>query len=69
MVTRLLMALAGIVGLVGIAYALLSLFAVRSVENGISRHVIDGTGITRGIILLLVAGGLTLIAFAVRPAH
>lgn len=69
MITRLLLILAGASTLVGLAYVLLSLFAVRFIENGVSRHVIDGGGVTRGIILLLVALCLALVAFVVRPAH
>ncbi|HLY32854.1 MAG TPA: hypothetical protein VKQ36_17655 [Ktedonobacterales bacterium] len=66
MATRVLLILAGAVGVIGLAYLLLSLFAFQSVENGVSHHVIAGGGVLRGVFLLLVALVLGLIAFAVR---
>lgn len=69
MIARVIFILAGVSVFFGLAYVLISLFAVRSVENGVSRHIIDGSGITRGVLLLVVALVLALIAFAIRPAH
>ena len=69
MVARVAIIIAAVFAFFGLAYVLLSLFAVRSVENGVSRHIIDGSGIARGVFLLLVALVLGLIAFAIRPAH
>jgi hypothetical protein len=69
MIVRVIFIIAGVVAFFGLAYVLLSLFAVRSVENGVSRHIVDGNGITRGAFLLVVALVLALIAFAIRPAH
>lgn len=69
MIARVILIIAGGLAFFGLAYVLLSLFAVRSVENGVSRHIVDGSGIMRGAFLLVVALVLGLIAFAVRPAH
>jgi hypothetical protein len=69
MVARVATIIAAVFALFGLAYVLLSLFAVRSVENGVSRHIIDGNGIARGAFLLVAALVLGLIAFAIRPAH
>lgn len=69
MATRVLLIIAGVLAFFGLAYLLLSLFAARSVENGVSRHVIAGGGVTRGAFMLVLAIVLGLIAFAVRPAH
>ena len=69
MIARMAFIMAGVLALFGLAYVLLSLFAVRSVENGVSRHIISGGGVTRGVFLLVVALVLGLIAFAVRPAR
>ncbi|HEX5158792.1 MAG TPA: hypothetical protein VFW17_16380 [Ktedonobacterales bacterium] len=69
MVARVIFIIAGVFAFFGLAYVLLSLFAVRSVENGVSLHIIDGSGIARGAFLLVVALVFGLIAFAVRPAH
>jgi len=69
MIARVVFIVTGVVAFFGLAYVLLSLFAVRSVENGVSRHIVDGGGIARGVFLLVVALVLGLIAFAVRPAR
>ena len=69
MIVRVITIIAGVVAFFGLAYVLLSLFAVRSVENGVSRHIVSGGGVTRGAFLLVVALVLALIAFAIRPAH
>jgi hypothetical protein len=66
MATRVLLILAGVVVFFGLAWIVASLLLVRSVENGVSRHVIDGSGITRGGVILVVAIVLGLIAWAVR---
>ncbi len=69
MIARMVFIIAGMVAFFGLAYVLLSLFAVRSVDNGVSRHIVDGSGIMRGAFLLVIALVLGLIAFAIRPAH
>jgi hypothetical protein len=69
MIARVVFIVTGVVAFFGLAYVLLSLFAVRSVENGVSRHIISGGGVTRGVFLLVMALVLGLIAFAVRTAH
>lgn len=69
MIARVVFIIAGVVAFFGLAYVLLSLFAVRSVENGVSRHIVSGGGIMRGAFLLVIALVLGLIAFAVRTAH
>ena len=69
MIAHVVSIVAGVVAFFGLAYVLLSLFAVRSVENGVSRQIVDGGGIARGVFLLVVALVLGLIAFAVRTAH
>lgn len=69
MIARVVFVVAGVLAFLGLAYVLLSLFAVRSVENGVSRHIISGAGVTRGIILLVVALVLGMIDFAIRTAH
>lgn len=69
MIAQVILIVAGVLAFFGLAYVLLSLFAVRSVDNGVSRHIVDGSGIMRGALLLAVALVLGLIAFAVRPAH
>ncbi|HEY7343253.1 MAG TPA: hypothetical protein VH591_20440 [Ktedonobacterales bacterium] len=69
MIARVILIIAGVLAFFGLAYVLLSIFAVRSVDNGDSRHIVDGSGIMRGAFLLVVALVLGLIAFAVRPAH
>ncbi len=66
--TRVLLILAGVVAFFGLVWIVGSLLLVRSVENGVSRHVIDGSGITRGGAMLVVAIVLGLIAWAVRTA-
>jgi hypothetical protein len=69
MIARVIVIIAGVLASFGLAHVLLSLFAVLSVDNGVSRHIVDGSGIMRGALLLAVALVLGLIAFAVRPAH
>jgi hypothetical protein len=69
MATRVLLVLAGVAGVLGLSWVLLSAFAVRSVENGVPRHIVDGNGIMRGIMVLAVGVVLFLVALAVRPAH
>jgi hypothetical protein len=48
MATRVLLTLAGVIDLHGVAWIVISLVFVRSVEKGVSRHIIDGSGIARG---------------------
>jgi len=69
MIAHVVSIVAGVVAFFGLADVLLSLFAVRSIENGVSRQIVDGGGIARGVFLLVVALVLGLIAFAVRTAH
>ncbi|WIG59103.1 MAG: hypothetical protein OJF49_001850 [Ktedonobacterales bacterium] len=69
MATRVILVIAGVFAFIGMAYMLLALFAVRSVENGVSRHIIDGTGITRGASLIILAVVLAVIAFVVRSGR
>lgn len=69
MATRVLLVLAMVAGVLGFVWVLLSAFAVRSVENGVPRHLIDGTGIMRGVMFLAVGVVLFLVAVAVRPAQ
>ncbi len=65
MIARVVFIIAGTLAFFGLAYVLLSLFAVRSVDNGVSRHIVDGGGNMRGAFLLILALVLGLIAFAV----
>lgn len=69
MATRVLLVIAGVLAFVGVAYLLLSLFAARSVDNGVSHHVIAGGGVTRGAFLIALALVLGLIAYVVRPSR
>ena len=69
MATRVLLVLAGVAGFLAIVWVLLSAFAVRSVDNGVSRHIVDSAGIVRGVMFLTVGVVLLLIALAVRPAQ
>jgi len=69
MVSRVLLVLAAALGFFGVAWIVVSALFVRSVDNGISRHIVDGTGITRGATMLVIAVLLTLVALAARPAR
>lgn len=66
MVARILFVLAGAAGVLGLVWVLLSAFAVRSIENGVSRHIVSGGGIMRGVKFLAVGVILFLIALAAR---
>jgi hypothetical protein len=65
MATRVLLTLAGVIGLLGAAWIVISLVFVRSIENGVSRHIIDGSGIARGATFIAGALVLTLLAWVV----
>ena len=69
MVTRALLALAGVTGLLGVAWIVISLVFVRSVENGVSRHIIDGSGIGRGAVFISVGLILVLLAWVVSMGN
>jgi hypothetical protein len=66
MVARVLFVLAGAAGLVGLGYILLSEFAVRVIENGVTRHKVAGAGIMRGAQFLGVALLLAIIALVLQ---
>jgi len=66
MLTRVLFVLAGAAGLVGLAYILISAFAVRVTENGVTRHKVAGAGIMRGARMLGVALLLAIIALVLQ---
>jgi hypothetical protein len=67
MATRALLALAGVMGLLGVFWIVISLVFVRSVENGVSRHTIDGSGVGRGAIFIAVGLILALLAWLYSP--
>ena len=66
MAARVLFVLAGAAGLIGLGYILLSAFAVRVTENGVTRHIVAGAGIMRGARILGVALLLAIIALVLQ---
>jgi hypothetical protein len=69
MATRILLTLAGVIRLLGVAWIVISLLFVRSVENGVSRHIVDGSGIARGATFIAVALILALLAWVVSMGN
>ncbi len=66
MAARILFVLAGAAGLIGLGYILLSAFAVRIRENGVTRHKVEVAGIIRGAQILGAALLLAIIALVVQ---
>ena len=66
MAAHILFVLAGAAGLIGLGYILLSAFAVRVIENGVSRHKVEIAGIIRGAQVLGVALLIAAIALVVQ---
>ena len=66
MVSRILFVPAGASGLIGLGDILLSAFAVRVTENGVTRHKVELAGIICGLRILGLALLLAIIALVVQ---
>ena len=69
MATRVLLTLAGVIDLHGVAWIVISLVFVRSIENGVSRHIIDGSSVARGASFIAVAFVLALLGWVMSMGN